>query len=517
MTSRPDASAIALDRIEKRYGATVALSDATFAVAAGAVHALLGENGAGKSTLVKILSGIIRPDSGTMRFFGQVAEPVSRGDSSRLGLETAFQEIPLVPDLTVAQNILLPDEPRLLGFLRDRWAAQRRVERILSDLDLPDIDPLDDIRDLDLSVRQKVEIARAISRGPKILLLDEPSAALSSRDVEWLGERIAALRATGTTIVLVTHRMQEVREYCDSLSVLRNGSHVGSFAIDEVSDAEVFSLIMGRSVEATFPRRTATIPETQPLLEAEGVRIGHRLRNVSLSLSRGEILGVAALQGMGQLELFTGLFGVRRFEGGAVKVDGVQTYLASPRDAIRAGIGIGLVPEDRKIEGLALEMTGRENASLPAVESYARFGWIDHDREQATVDEVFAQLQVHPRAHYLPAGAFSGGNQQKIVLAKWMLTGCKVLLVFDPTRGVDVGTKHEIYLMLRKFADAGGAVLFYSTEVPEIVGLSDRVVVLYRGEIGAELRDKEITESAIGMHMLGFAPKDGGANPEFAL
>jgi len=515
MTLRPDTHAIELDRIEKRYGATVALSDATFTVAAGTVHALLGENGAGKSTLVKILSGTVRPDAGTMRFFGLVAEPVSREDSSRLGLETAFQEIPLVPDLTVAQNILLPDEPRRFGFLRDRRMARRRVEQILSDLDLADLDPLDDVRDLDLSVRQKIEIARAISRDPKILLLDEPSAALSSRDVEWLGERIAALRAAGTTIVLVTHRMQEVREYCGSLSVLRNGAHVGSFAIDEVSDADVFSLIMGRSVEATFPRRAATPLETQPLLEVEGARIGHRLRDVSLSVSRGEILGIAALQSMGQLELFTGLFGVRRFEGGAVKVDGAQVWLASPRDAIRAGLGIGLVPEDRKIEGLALEMNGRENASLPALESYACFGWIDQGRERATVDEAFAKLQVHPRAHYLPAGAFSGGNQQKIVLAKWMLTGCKVLLVFDPTRGVDVGTKHEIYLMLRKFADAGGAVLFYSTEVPEIVGLSDRVVVLYRGEIGAELRGEEVTESAIGMHMLGFVPKDNRRNPEF--
>ena len=497
--------AIELHHVAKRYGATVALSDATFAVEAGATHALLGENGAGKSTLVKILSGIVHPDAGEISFFGRPVHLASREESSHLGLETAFQEIPFVPDLTVEQNILLPDEPRKLSFLRDRREVRRRVEQILAELDLLDIDPADDVRDLDLSVRQKIEIARAISRKPKILLLDEPSAALSSHDVQWLGDRIAALRSAGTTIVLITHRMQEVREYCSSLSVLRNGTHVGSYAAKDISDADVFTLIMGRSVDAAFPRHqhNDSYSTRSPILEAEHLTIGHRLQDVSLRLAPGEILGVAALQGMGQLELFSGLFGVERLDAGSLKVAGRQVWLASPRDAIRVGLGIGLVPEDRKIQGLALTMTGCENASLATLETFTRFGWVNRRRERAVVDKAFARLQVHPRALYQPAGSFSGGNQQKIVLTKWLLSDCKALLVFDPTRGVDVGTKHEMYVLFRRFADGGGAVLFYSTEVPELVGLADRVLVLYRGRVGAELTGDEITEEKIGWHMLG--------------
>jgi ribose transport system ATP-binding protein len=499
------ARAIALEHVAKRYGATVALSDATLAVETGATHALLGENGAGKSTLVKILSGIIRPDSGKISFFDRPAHMNSREDSSRLGLETAFQEIPLVPDLTVEQNILLPNEPKKFGFLRDRREARRRVEQIFAELELREIDPSEDVRDLDLSIRQKIEIARAIARKPKILLLDEPSASLSSRDVQWLGDRIVSLRSSGTTIVLVTHRMQEVREYCGSLSVLRNGAHVGSFATKDISDADVFTLIMGRSVDAAFPRHTFHDSDTpgRPLLQAERLTIGHRLQDVSFSLSSGDVLGVAALQGMGQLELFNGLFGVERLDAGSIKVAGKPVWLSSPRDAIRAGLGVGLVPEDRKIQGLALTMTGGENASLATLETFTRLGWVDRRREQGVVDEAFARLQVHPRAHHKAAGSFSGGNQQKIVLAKWMLSDCKVLLVFDPTRGVDVGTKHEMYALLRQFADAGGAVLFYSTEVPELVGLADRVMVIYRGRIGAELSGDAMNEEMIGRYMLG--------------
>lgn len=496
--------AIALDHVTKRYGATIALSDASFAVEDGHIHALLGENGAGKSTLVKILSGIIQPDGGEISLFGQPVRLYSREASSRLGLETAFQEIPLVPDLTVSENLLLPHQPRRFGVFLDSGEAKRRVAQILSDLDLTLVDPEDDVRDLDLSVRQKIEIARAISRKPKILILDEPTASLSSRDVEWLGRRIAALRESGTTIILVTHRMQEVREFCQSLSVLRNGAHVGSFAAADVSDSEVFRLIMGRSVETAYPPRpdrTSQAPPSMPLLRASHLSTGRRLVDVSLSLGSGEIVGVAGLQGMGQLELFNALFGVDRLEQGEIWTAGRRLHLASPRDAIRAGIG--LVPEDRKIQGLALAMTGRENASLGVLDELSTFGIVDSAREHALVDVVFQKVQVPSRAHYKSARSFSGGNQQKIVLAKWLLSQCKVLLVFDPTRGVDVGTKHEMYGLLRAFADAGGAVLFHSTETPELVGLCDRVLVVYRGRVATELAGDGIREDLIGMHMLG--------------
>lgn len=511
--------AIALEHVAKRYGATIALSDVTLTVGSGATHALLGENGAGKSTLVRILSGVVSPDAGEIAFFGKRTNLTSRKESSALGLEAAFQEVPLVPNLTVEQNILLPDEPRKFKFLRDRREARRRVEKILAELDLASIDPAEDVRDLDLSIRQKIEIARAISRKPKILLLDEPSAALSSRDVQWLGERIAALSSAGVTIVLVTHRMQEVRQYCGALSILRNGTHVGTYRANDISEADVFSLIMGRSVEAAFPKRASrdSAGDRPPIFEAKRVSVGHRLQDVSLRLSSGEIVGVAALQGMGQIELFNGLFGAERLDRGALKIAGDEVWLASPRDAIRAGLGIGLVPEDRKIQGLALTMTGRENASLATLDSFTRFGWVDRRREEAAVDKAFARLDVHPRAHHKPVGSFSGGNQQKIVLAKWLLANCKVLLAFDPTRGVDIGAKHEIYVLLREFADAGGAILFYSTEVSELVGLADRVLVLYRGQIGADLSGGDITEERIGAYMLGADHAARRRKPESAM
>jgi ribose transport system ATP-binding protein len=496
-------NAIRLSGIKKRFGPTVALSDASFMVKSGAVHAMLGENGAGKSTLVKILSGLVQPDEGTIEIFDKAVALSDSRAASRLGLETAFQEIPLVPDFTVAQNLLMPDEPRRFGFLRDRAAARRRVEEILTDLGLPDVDPNAEIRDLDLSIRQKVEIARAIARNPKILILDEPTAALTSSDVVWLADRIEQLKRANKTVLLVTHRMQEVREFCSELSVLRNGAHVGSHVTASISDEAVFRLIMGRSVETTFPPAAAKDPSrgNQPTLWVNALTVGHRLVDASLTLWPAEIVGVAALQGMGQLELFNALFGVERVDSGEIQIDGKTIEFASPRDAIKRRIG--LVPEDRKIQGLSLKQSGRENASLPILDRFSRGGWVDIQRERVAVDEIFSRVNVHPRALYKEVRTFSGGNQQKIVLAKWLLADCRVLLVFDPTRGVDIGTKHEMYILLRRFAEAGGTVLFYSTELPELIGLSDRVIVMYRGKISTELSGDDLTEERIGEHMLG--------------
>ena len=496
--------AIALDRVSKRYGATVALTEVSFAVREGNVHAMLGENGAGKSTLVKILSGIVQPDAGNITIFGAVSTFPDRETSSRNGLETAFQEVPLVPDLTVQDNLLLPHIPTRWGVFRDGAAARRRVAEIFSAVEIDDVDPRAVVRDLDLSMRQKIEIARSIARNPRILILDEPTASLSLHDVAWLGRRIRALAAAGTTIILVTHRMQEVREFCGSMSILRNGAHVASFESPDVADDEVFRLIMGRSVSVAFPPRrvrSAAVVPAAPRLRAMHLSVRGRLDDVSLQLSAGEVVGVAALQGMGQLALFNALFGAERLAHGRVSVNDADIELLSPRDAIRAGIA--LVPEDRKIQGLALQLSGCVNATLPIAERFASFGIMRERDERAAVDAVFATVNLHPRALYQRAGAFSGGNQQKIVLAKWLLTHCQVLLAFDPTRGVDVGTKHEMYGLLRSFADRGGAVLFHSTEIPELIGVCDRVLVLYRGQLAAELAAAELSVERIAALMLG--------------
>jgi ribose transport system ATP-binding protein len=518
MMSEPQSPALALtmEGVSKRFGATQALDGVSFEIGAGEIHALLGENGAGKSTLVKILSGLTRPDAGTISLFGAPADIAGARAAHAFGLRTAFQEISLVPDLTVADNLLLPEAPTHLGFVLDRRRAAEWVDGILTRLELLDLDPRIDIRDCALPTRQKLEIARAISREPRILLLDEPTSALSARDVEWLGRRIAELRERGTTVVLITHRVPEVRRFCDRLTILRNGRHVGSFAVPDISDQEVVRLVIGRSLAATFPKRQSQLPlrSGTPVLSVRGMRIKGHLDDMSLELWPGEILGIAGLQGMGQNELFYALFGMTPTDGGTIEVRGEIAALASPRDAIDAGIGISLVPEDRKTEALALKLNGRENVSLPVITRFARFGWLDLVRERRAVDRILERVQVHPRALYRACSTFSGGNQQKIAIAKWLLAESRILLLFDPTRGVDVGTKHEIYLLMREFADAGGAILFYSTDVLEIVNLCDRVVVMYSGRKRAELVGEEIAEETIMRIALGgeaeVSPLEGG-------
>jgi ribose transport system ATP-binding protein len=495
--------AIAVETVRKAYGSTVALDGVTLSIAPGSAHALLGENGAGKSTLVKLLSGLIQPDQGRLRVFGQEARLNTPRAAHRLGVQTAFQELTLLPDLTVAENILLPYQPTgPLGLLRAR-RAEATVADLLRRLGIPGVSPRQPVRDLDLPVRQKIEIAKAVSRAPRILLLDEPTSALSGGDIEWLAEIVAREKANGTTVVFISHRMPEVRLFCDALTVLRNGRNVGSYDVGAVSDAEVVELIIGRSLTATFP----PLPERRiapPVLSVRRLASG-RLRDASFDLRPGEILGVAGLQGMGQLDLFLTLFGDRRREAGQVELAGRSVMLRSPRDAIRQQIGISLVPEERKTEGLFLKLDGRRNTTLPVIDRFVRLGLIDGGAEQAAAAGVLQRVQVDQRALHTRAGAFSGGNQQKIVLAKWILAGSRVLLLFDPTRGVDVGTKHEIYLLINDYARAGGAVLLYSTEIAEIINLSHRVLVMYGGRIVRELDEAqgEISESAIMRAALG--------------
>lgn len=506
------ASAIAVENVVKAFGATVALDGASFRAASGEVHALLGENGAGKSTMVKLLSGLLRPDSGSIRIHDAEAVLRSPRDSHRLGVQTAFQEMTLVKSMTVADNMLLPYAPvNRIGQLRGREGLAR-VTRHLERLGLGQVNPRMEVGDLDLSIRQKIEIARAIFREPRILLLDEPTSSLSGRDIDWLGDIIAGLKGRGVTVVFISHRMPEVRRFCDSLTVLRNGRDIGSSAVDAISDEEVIRMIIGRSLAATFPPRGTPEATASPALSGHNLKTAGRLADASFDLAHGEILGIAGLQGMGQRELFRACFGMAPLVEGEILVDGKAVTLASPQDAVRANIGISLVPEDRKTEGLFLKLDGRANTSMPVIDRFARFGVIDGRAEIEAVSRVLDHVRVHPRALYTRAGAFSGGNQQKIAIGKWLLAESRILLMFDPTRGVDVGTKHELYVLIREFADAGGAVLFYSTEIAELVNLCDRVLVMYAGRVVRELAGGDISEENIMRAALGEA--GGGAAAE---
>ncbi|MEZ2410131.1 sugar ABC transporter ATP-binding protein [Bosea sp. RCC_152_1] len=495
--------AIAARDIRKVYGATIAVNDVGFDIMAGDTHALLGENGAGKSTLVKLLSGLVRPTTGGFDIFGERADLHSPAASHRCGIRTAFQELSLVRDLSVLDNMLLPTPPRgPLGLIR-RAEARRTVEEHLDALGLSAIDPRSEIRDLDLNERQKIEIARALFRSPRILLLDEPTSTLSGSDIDWLGTIIARGKAQGVTTVFISHRMREVRAFCDRVTVLRGGKHIATRPLSDVGDEELIGLIAGGSGGHSFPPRPprSRLSE-EPVLAATELSVGNRLDGLSFGLRRGEILGVAGLQGMGQLELFSALFGTAESRG-EIRIDGRPVSLTSPRDALDARIGIGLVPEDRKTEALFLKLDGRRNISLPAIERYSRFGFVDRKREETVVARVMARLNVQMRALWTPVKAFSGGNQQKIAVAKWLFAESRILLLFDPTRGIDVGTKNEIYALMREFAAAGGSILFHSTETAELDHLCDRVIVLYRGKAAARLEGDAITEDAILRAMLG--------------
>lgn len=496
--------AIEIERIRKAFGATVAVDEVSFAVPAGTVRALLGENGAGKSTIVKLLSGLLQPDAGTIRIDGKDVSLRSPRDSQALGIQTAFQEMTLVKDLTVLDNMLLPTGPLgPLGRIRKR-EAQARIEAHLAAIGVHGIELAAEIRDLDLAQQQKIEIARALWREPRILLLDEPTSTLSGRDIDWLGELIARVRAAGRTVVFISHRLREVRMFCDALTVLRNGRDIATARVDEVADDEVIRMIVGRSLASTFPSRPAA-PAVRPqaALAARDLRVSPRLMGVSFELAPGEVLGIAGLQGMGQLELFLACFGMVELDHGTLEVDGAPVAITSPVDAVRARLGISLVPEDRKTEALFLKLDGTRNASLPTIERFTRGGLIHREREEAAVAAVFERVQVDRRALWTRVSAFSGGNQQKIAIAKWLLAESRILLLFDPTRGIDVGTKHELYVLIREFADAGGAVLLYSTEIPEIVGLADRALVLYAGRVVRELAGEEIKEDVIVRAALG--------------
>ena len=490
-------SLLVLEGVAKRYGGVRALEDAAIAIDAGRIHAVLGENGAGKSTLIKIMAGVVAPDAGSMRLDGREVAFGSPAAANAAGIACIFQELSLIPDLTVADNIAICNPPRRFGLI-DRKAQRRIAEDALARAGATGIHPLALVKDLSLSRRQMVEIAKALARNPRILILDEATSALAAADVTKIYEVLKRLRAEGLALVYISHRMHEIAELADTCTVFCNGRSVATFAAGTRTDNEIVELMIGREYDAAFPPRAprATTGGT-PVLDVRRLGWMNRLDDVSLQVHAGEVIGLGGLDGQGQRELLLALFGVLRGTTGEVRVDGRAVAIAGPGAAKRKSIGMALIPEDRKTEGLMLPMSVRDNLSFAALPGLARFGIIDRAAEAAAVARIVRLLDVRTDGTAAPAGALSGGNQQKIVIGKWLMMAPRILLLNDPTRGIDVGTKQEIYQLLRELADAGAAILFYSTDYDELIGCCDRVLVMYDGAIRRELVGAAITERAL--------------------
>ncbi|HSS71702.1 MAG TPA: sugar ABC transporter ATP-binding protein [Casimicrobiaceae bacterium] len=490
-------SLFVMQGVSKRYGGVRALEDADIAIEASRIHAVLGENGAGKSTLIKIMAGVVAPDEGRMLLDGSPVSFPSPAEANAAGIACIFQELSLIPDLSVADNIAISNPPRRLGLI-DRRAQRRIAEESLARAGAENIHPLALVKDLPLSRRQMVEIAKALARRPRILILDEATSALTAADVTKIYGVLKRLRTEGLALVYISHRMHEITELADECTVFCNGRSVATYAAGTKTDNEVIELMIGREFNAAFPERTAhTARNTAARLEVRHLSWTDRLNDISLQLHAGEVIGLGGLDGQGQRELLLALFGVLHGTTGDVLIDGKPAAINGPSVAKRADIGMALIPEDRKTEGLMLPMSVRDNLSFAALPTLSRWGIVNRAAERDAVERIVRTLAVRTDGTDLPAGSLSGGNQQKLVIGKWLMMSPRILLLNDPTRGIDVGTKQEMYRLLRELADGGAAILFYSTDYDELVGCCDRVLVMYDGAIRRELIGGEVTERAL--------------------
>jgi len=486
-----------MEGVSKRYGGVHALEKADIEIRSGRIHAILGENGAGKSTLIKIMSGVVAPDEGRMLLDGNEVSFSSPAAANKAGIVCIFQELSLVPDLSVADNIMISDPPTRFGLI-DRKQQRILAEEALARAGAEDIHPLSLVKDLPLSRRQMVEIAKALARKPRILILDEATSALTAADVAKIFGVLKRLRNEGLALLYISHRMHEIAELADDCTVFRNGHKVETYLAGTKTDTQVVELMIGREYKNVFPPKTQRGSSVSaPVLQTKGLSWTDRLKDISLSVHAGEIVGLGGLDGQGQRELLLALFGVLRSCSGDILIDSKKVTINSPLTAKQDKIGMALVPEDRKTEGLMLPMTVRDNLSFAALQRITDFGIVNSTKENQLIDDMIGLLAIKTASVDISVGSLSGGNQQKVVIAKWLMNKPRIILLNDPTRGIDVGTKQELYVLLRKLADEGAAIIFYSTDYDELIGCCDRVLVLYDGKIRRELKGAEINEHAL--------------------
>jgi rhamnose transport system ATP-binding protein len=503
----PAAPLLEVRDIEKTFPGVRALSGVSFEVRAGEVHALLGENGAGKSTLIKIISGVYEPDGGSILIGGRETRFSSPEDAKRAGVATIYQELLLFPELTVAENIFLGHAPRA-GMGRIDWRAMRaRAEALLASLEIDDLAANQVVGALSVGNRQRVEILRALSHDARILIMDEPTAALTESDVTRLFDIVRRLRARGVGIVYISHRLDEIFAIGDRVTVLRDGAYVGARNVADTNASELVQMMVGRRIDNLFPK--TTVPIGAPVLEARDIVRHPMTKSVSLTVRAGEIVGLAGLVGSGRSELAQTLFGITPAESGEIRLMGEAVTIRSAEGA--RSKGIAYVPEDRGVQGLVRPMSVLHNFSLAALGALSRAGFIDRGAERRMAEEGVQRFRVKTSSVEEIAGRLSGGNQQKIVLGKWLANNPKLLILDEPTRGIDVGAKAEIHRLMSELAGAGVAILMISSELPEVLGMSDRVLVMREGRFVAEFDRAHATSEAVGAAMMGEAASVGRA------
>lgn len=489
---------IELSSITKQFGAVQALRGVNLSLYASEVHALVGENGAGKSTLVKILAGIHRPDSGTMKFGGEAVELRSPTQAQALGIAVVQQEPMLFPDLDVAENVFMGRHPRD-RFGRVDWKRMyREVDQLLASLDVS-LSSHAPVQGLSVAEQQLVEIAKALSLQARVLVLDEPTAALSAHEVDELFAIVRQLRERGVAILFVSHRLEEVFAIADRLTVFRDGTHIITAPVREITTDEIIKHMVGRELSNLFPKGEAEIGEV--VMEVRHLTRPGVFADVSFQLRRGEILGFAGLVGAGRTEVARVLFGIDRTASGEVWLKGKQVRIRSPRQAMANGIAY--VPEDRHSQGLVMSFSIASNVTLPILQQVSRLGLIDPRREQKVASDYSSQLRVRSTGVDQLVSALSGGNQQKVVLGKWLATDPSVLILDEPTRGIDVGAKAEVHRIISELAASGLAIILISSELPEVLAMADRVLVLHEGSVTGTFSRSEATQERVMLAATG--------------
>jgi rhamnose transport system ATP-binding protein len=481
-----------LKDIVKRFSGVEVLHGVPFTLQPGEVHALLGENGAGKSTLVKVITGVHQPDGGEIYLNGERVRFSNPRESRQAGIAAIYQELSLFPDLDVAENIFVGRQPTTRGGRIDWRTLYTEAERLLTALGVH-LDLKQKARSLSIAQQQMVEIARAFSLNARILIMDEPTSSLTLNEVEDLFRLVRRLRDEGTAIIFISHRLEELFELADRVTVLRDGNYVGTRTISEVSRDDLIHMMVGRTISNMFPKQEVAVGAVA--LKVEELSHPGLFENISFELHHGEILGMAGLVGAGRTDVARAIFGVAPPTSGAIQVEGQPVQITSPQEAIR--LGLAYVPEDRQTHGLILPMSITANISLAVLERYADRGWLHHEEEREAAFSAARKLEV--RAHHLAQKAreLSGGNQQKVVLAKWLSTDPRILILDEPTRGIDVGTKAAVHALMSDLAAEGMAILMISSELPEVLGMSDRILVMHEGHMTAHFTRAEATQEKI--------------------